>query len=253
MHGFSIKWHVQRLHGKGYFMSYITAKNLSIGYDDGIISKGLDFTVNPGEYLCVVGENGTGKSTLMKTLLRLIKPRGGSLIYDSRLQSGEIGYLPQQSSIQRDFPASVWEIVLSGNMSNFSHHFFYGKKQKENAIENMKRLEILDLKNKSFAHLSGGQRQRVLLARALCASTKLLILDEPVTGLDPKVTQELYHLLSRLNQEGLTIIMVSHDVDMALSYASHILHVGKSQLYFGPACDYKKSQAAKIFLKSKEK
>ncbi|SDB32826.1 metal ABC transporter ATP-binding protein [Eubacterium oxidoreducens] len=234
-------------------MSYITAKNLSIGYEDGVVTKDLNFTINPGEYLCVVGENGTGKSTLMKTLLKLIKPLKGSLIYDSRMEEGEIGYLPQQSLVQKDFPASVWEIVLSGNMTHFSHHFFYGKEQRKNALDNMKRLEIEDLKKKSYAHLSGGQKQRVLLARALCASSKILVLDEPVTGLDPKVTQELYNLLAKLNREGLTIVMVSHDVDMALSYATHILHVGKTQLYFGPAKDYKKSKAARIFLKSKEK
>ncbi|MCR5665614.1 MAG: metal ABC transporter ATP-binding protein [Eubacterium sp.] len=230
-------------------MSYITTKNLAIGYEDGVVAQGLNFTINPGEYLCIVGENGTGKSTLIKTLLKLIKPLSGSLIYDSRLEEGEIGYLPQQTAAQRDFPASVWEIVLSGNMANFSHHFFYGKEQRKRALENLRRLEIEDLKKKSFAHLSGGQRQRVLLARALCASSKLLVLDEPVTGLDPKVTQELYSLLERLNKEGLTIVMVSHDVEMALEHASHILHVGEKQLYFGSAKDYRKSTAAKIFIK----
>ena len=228
-------------------MAYITCKDLSLGYDGQVISEKINFDVKKGDYLCIVGENGAGKSTLMKTLLHLIEPIFGSIEYGDGISLTQIGYLPQQTQIQKDFPASVKEIVLSGTISAGTFKPFYSSSDKEKALKNMERMDILDLKNKSYRSLSGGQQQRVLLARALCATEKMLILDEPVTGLDPKVTAEFYRLIKQLNKEGLTVIMVSHDLQAAINYATHILHVGKIQQFFGPTEDYLESCAFRKF------
>lgn len=226
-------------------MSYIKCMDLALGYDGEVISENISFEVKAGDYLCIVGENGAGKSTLMKTLLHLIEPVKGEIEYGDEITGAEIGYLPQQTAVQKDFPASVWEIVMSGNASGKG--FFYGKDAKEKAISNMEKMGILDLKKKPYKNLSGGQQQRVLLARALCATEKLLILDEPVSGLDPKVTAELYRLIKELNKGGISIIMVSHDLQAAINYASHILHVGKTMQFFGTTEDYIESCAFKKF------
>lgn len=228
-------------------MAYIKAKDLALGYDGRVVTEHIEFEVGKGDYLCIVGENGAGKSTLMKTLLHLIRPVSGSLSYGDGVKEAEIGYLPQQTMVQRDFPASVWEVVLSGNLSRCGHRPFYGKKERERAMENLERMGIADLKKKCYRKLSGGQQQRVLLARALCATTKLLVLDEPVTGLDPKAASELYALIEELNKGGVTIIMVSHDLQAAVQYATHILHVGRKQLYFGTRDAYLDSDAWKEF------
>ena len=228
-------------------MAYITCDQVAVGYDGHIISENIQMEVNKGDYLCIVGENGAGKSTLMKTILNLIKPIKGTITMGDGLTLSEIGYLPQQTAIQKEFPASVKEIVLSGTLSKCGLRPFYTKREKQLAEENMKRMEIWDLRKKCYRNLSGGQQQRVLLARALCATSKLLILDEPVTGLDPKVTKEFYQLVKRLNDSGITIIMISHDVKIALTYASHILHVGKKQLFYGKKEDYITSDAWKMF------
>lgn len=228
-------------------MAYITCDQVAVGYDGHTISENIQMEVNKGDYLCIVGENGAGKSTLMKTILNLIKPIKGTITMGDGLTLSEIGYLPQQTAIQKEFPASVKEIVLSGTLSKCGLRPFYTKREKQLAEENMKRMEIWDLRKKCYRNLSGGQQQRVLLARALCATSKLLLLDEPVTGLDPKVTKEFYQLVKRLNDSGITIIMISHDVKIALTYASHILHVGKKQLFFGKKEDYITSDAWKMF------
>ena len=228
-------------------MAYITATDLAIGYDGQKVAEHIHFEVKAGDYLCIVGENGAGKSTLMKTLLHLRKSLGGSLTYGDGISPYEIGYLPQQTVVQRDFPASVWEIVLSGNLSKTGLRPFYNAKEKANAVENMERMGITHLKKESYRNLSGGQQQRVLLARALCASSKILFLDEPVTGLDPKVTAEFYALLKQMNQEGMTIIMVSHDLGSSLEYASHILHVGKGEIFYGTVEEYRKSKVSNEF------
>lgn len=222
-------------------MSYIKCENLSLGYEGTLVAENISFDVNKGDYLCILGENGAGKSTLMKTLLGLIPLMGGSITYGDGLERYEIGYLPQQTFVQKDFPASVWEIVLSGTLSKCGRRAFFGKAEKEFAEENMKRMDIWELKKECYRNLSGGQQQRVLLARALCASSKLLVLDEPVTGLDPKVTVEFYQLIKDLNNEGLTIIMVSHDIHAAVKYASHVLHVEKEQSFIGTAEEYRRS------------
>lgn len=224
-------------------MAYITCKDLTLGYDKNIVAKHIQFEVNKGDYLCIVGENGAGKSTLMKTLLHLINPISGQILYGDGMQASQIGYLPQQTVVQRDFPASVWEIVLSGNLSKCGWRPFYGKKEKQITEENMKRMDIWNLRNKCYRNLSGGQQQRVLLARALCATSELLLMDEPTSGLDPRVSAEFYHQIEEINKNGTAIIMVSHDIQAAVTYASHILHVGKQQLFFGRTEDYQKSEA----------
>lgn len=228
-------------------MSYIEAIELSVGYEGEAVGKNISFTVNPGDYLCIVGENGSGKSTLMKTILNLQKPLGGKLVVGDGLRKNEIGYLPQQTPVQKDFPASVKEIVLSGCQAKCGLRPFYNREEKEIARKNMERMDILDLADRCYRDLSGGQQQRVLLARALCATTKVLLLDEPVSGLDPKVTAQMYELIESLNKEGITIIMVSHDIEAAVRYADHILHVGDT-VYFGTKEEYLQSEEGSFFL-----
>ena len=232
-------------------MALLTIKDLSLGYDSHVIVDNLNFTVNSGDYLCIVGENGSGKTTLMKTLLNLREPIGGTITFGDGLRKNEIGYLPQQTVVQKDFPASVREIVLSGCLPRMGIRAFYNKEEKALADENMQRMGIIDLKNRSYRDLSGGQQQRVLLARALCATRKILLLDEPVAGLDMKVTSEMYRLISELNQEGVTIIMISHDVSAALQYATHILHIGED-VFFGTKKEYLKSEQGRSVLRQVE-
>ena len=219
-------------------MAYITVKDLDVGYDGRTVEKGISFQVAKGDYLCIVGENGSGKTTLMKTLLGLIPPLGGKIEVGDGLKANEIGYLPQQTVVQKDFPASVREIVLSGCQGRSGFRPFYNKAEKELAVQNMDKMGILHLADRCYRDLSGGQQQRVLLARALCATRKVLLLDEPVSGLDPKVTAEMYELIARLNREGITIIMISHDIEASVRYASHILHIGK-EIFFGTKEEYK--------------
>ena len=228
-------------------MALLTVRDLSLGYDSRVVAEGINFTVNAGDYLCIVGENGSGKSTLMKTLLHLKEPLGGEISVGEGLKKDEIGYLPQQTVVQKDFPASVREIVLSGCQGRCGLRPFYNKADRKCCEENMERMGITDLANRCYRELSGGQQQRVLLARALCATQKLLLLDEPVSGLDPKVTREMYELIERLNRDGITIIMISHDIAAAVQYASHILHVG-GNVFFGTKDEYLQSDAGRLFL-----
>lgn len=196
-------------------------KKVSFGYENQQVIKDLSFQVQEGEYVCVVGENGSGKSTLIKGLLGLIPAGSGQVNYGKEISNHVIGYLPQQTSSQKDFPATVWEVILSGCLSTRKGRFFYSKEDKEKARRQMRHLELENLASRSFGELSGGQQQRVLIARALCATESLLILDEPVTGLDPAVTRELYEILEKLNKkEHTAIVMVTHDIAGALPYAS---------------------------------
>ena len=214
-------------------MPQIKCTDLTLGYGSQEILSHLSFEVNAGDYLCIVGENGSGKTTLMKTLLGLTKPLKGSIEFSDGVTARTIGYLPQQTDVQRDFPASVREIVLSGCLGHDGFRPFYNKADKALAARSMERMNITDLSRRCYRELSGGQQQRVLLARALCATEKILLLDEPVAGLDPKVTAEMYELIESPKQaDGVTVIMISHDVDKALQYASHILHIG-SDIFFG--------------------
>ena len=232
-------------------MSFITVKNLEVGYEKKTITDPISFKVDRQDYLCIVGENGAGKSTLMKTLLGLIKPVAGEIEFGDGLKANEIGYLPQQTVVQRDFPASVREIVLSGCQARAGLRPFYNKEEKRLAEENMERMGIVALADSCYRELSGGQQQRVLLARALCATRKVLLLDEPVSGLDPKVTADMYELINGLNREGITIIMISHDIAAAVRYATHILHIG-TNLFYGSRDEYMESDEGRFFLKSQE-
>ncbi|MEE1138469.1 MAG: ABC transporter ATP-binding protein [Acutalibacteraceae bacterium] len=229
-------------------MALINVSGVSLGYEGKAIVTDLDFSVGKGDYLCIVGENGSGKSTLMKTLLGQKSVIAGKIEFGDGLKQNEIGYLPQQTEVQKDFPASVKEIVLSGCLNGCGIKPFYSKAQKKQAANIMKRLGITDLSDKCYRELSGGQQQRVLLARALCATKKLLILDEPVAGLDPVVTKNLYHLITEINKEGITVIMVSHDIHAAIEFASHILHIGNKPLFFGTKEDYKNSDGCHCFI-----
>lgn len=228
-------------------MAQLTCQNLTVGYDGRTVLQGLNFEVNPGDYLCIVGENGSGKSTLMKTILGLQAPIGGRILTGDGLRKNEIGYLPQQTQVQKDFPASVREIVLSGCQGRCGSRPFYSKEEKRLAEENIGKMGIGSLTKRCYRELSGGQQQRVLLARALCATRKMLLLDEPVSGLDPRVTAEMYGLIETLNrEEGITVMMISHDISAALKYASHILHIGDS-VFFGTKADYLQSPQGKVF------
>lgn len=233
-------------------MAQLICQDLTLGYDGHVILSGLNFEVDAGDYLCIVGENGSGKSTLMKTILGLQSPMHGKVTTGDGLRRSEIGYLPQQTVVQRDFPASVWEIVLSGCQGRQGLRPFYNKADKALACENIRKMGLDALTRRCYRELSGGQQQRVLLARALCATQKILLLDEPVSGLDPRVTAEMYDLIDTLNKrDGITIIMISHDLDAAMRYASRILHIG-STVFFGSKEDYLKSDAAYTFRKEGE-
>lgn len=229
-------------------MALIKVNDVSLGYEGKPIVTDLNFQVNKGDYLCIVGENGSGKSTLMKTLLGQKNVHSGKIEFSDGLKQNEIGYLPQQTQVQKDFPASVKEVVMSGCLNSSRFRPFYTKSQKKQAAETMEKLGITDLAKKCYRELSGGQQQRVLLARALCATKKLLVLDEPVAGLDPVVTKNLYRLISDINKEGITVIMVSHDIHAAIEFSTHILHIGNKPLFFGTKDEYKNSDGCHCFI-----
>ncbi|MDR2360214.1 MAG: metal ABC transporter ATP-binding protein [Oscillospiraceae bacterium] len=230
-------------------MTLITCRDAAFGYEGSTAVSGLNFEVRSGDYLCVVGENGSGKSTLIKGLLRLKSPLAGSVSVGGGFGAGKIGYLPQQTAAQKDFPASAYEVVLSGCLSARGILPFYSRKDKDTARKNIERLGIEPLCNRCYRELSGGQQQRVLLARALCSAKMALLLDEPVAGLDPLVTRELYRLIKEINREtGLTIIMVSHDIHSAVKYASHILHLKTKQVFFGSTAEYLNSDVGRAFI-----
>ncbi|MDD3369060.1 MAG: ATP-binding cassette domain-containing protein [Lachnospiraceae bacterium] len=230
-------------------MSLLTCQNVSFSYEGRTVLSDVQFEVEKGNYLCIVGENGAGKSTLVKGLLQLKKPSSGAILTGDGFSPDEIGYLPQQTQVQKDFPASVYEVVISGRLNHLKYRPYYGKEDKNVALEQLEKLGIIHLKNTCYRNLSGGQQQRVLLARALAATKKLLLLDEPITGLDPVASNELYELIRELNQkDGITIIMVSHDVKSAIGYASHVLQLGEKQLFFGTVEEYKNSTLGRRFI-----
>lgn len=230
-------------------MAFIECKDAAFGYEGKAAVDQLNFKVEEGNYLCIVGENGSGKSTLMKGILGLLSPMQGEILLSDGLKKNEIGYLPQQSQIQKSFPASVYEVVVSGRLNRLGRRIFFGKKDKKEALEKMEMMGILNLKNHSYQELSGGQRQRVLLARALCATRKVLLLDEPVTGLDPATTREMYRCIRDLNQKhGIAVIMISHDIDMAVKEATHILQLAETQVFFGNVEEYERSKVGKVWM-----
>ena len=230
-------------------MTLIEGKDLTLGYEgQGIISS-LSFSVGEGDYLCIVGENGSGKSTFVKTVLGLVEPLRGEIIYSGGLKRNAIGYLPQVSGIQRDFPSSVMEVTLSGCLGRHRRLFGYSSAEKQHALSILGSLGMGGKASASFQELSGGQQQRTLLARALMATEKLLFLDEPSAGLDPRTSSELYSILRDLNASGITIMMVTHDIHPALNDARTILHLSHGRYFYGPKEAYFASDMGKEFLK----
>ncbi len=234
-------------------MALLMCRDVALGYEGKTVVENVNFTIEDGDYFCIVGENGSGKSTLMKAILKLCKPMSGVIENGEGLKASEIGYLPQQTMVQRDFPASVREIVLSGCLNRCGMRPFYNKAEKQLAEDNMKKMDIYAVADRCYRDLSGGQQQRVLLARALCAARKMLLLDEPVSGLDPKVASEMYDLIEKINREDkITVVMISHDISAAEKYANKILHIGSHvPLFFGTKEDYVKSGAVSTFVQSK--
>lgn len=220
-------------------MALIACDNVSFAYEGHVVVRELSLQIRQGEYLCIVGENGSGKSTLVKGLLGLLSPVHGKITYGEGLTFSKIGYLPQRTDAQKDFPASVWEVAASGCRSARP---FLNKAEQEKVREQLRMMGVEDVRRASFATLSGGQQQRVLLARALCATESMLLLDEPVAGLDPLVTKEMYQVIDMLHQKrGLTVVMISHDIAAALRYADHILHLSHDQSFFGTTEEYRLS------------
>ncbi len=211
-------------------MALLSCKDVTLGYGSSKITEHLSFQVNENDYLCIVGENGSGKSTLMKTCLGLLRPLSGSIVFGDGLKATEIGYLPQQTAIQRDFPASCQEIVLSGCLNQCGLRPFYSKEEKRRAAQNMERMGISHLSKRCYRELSGGQQQRVLLARALCATRKFLLLDEPAAGLDPNAAAQMHTLIQQLNKSGITIMMITHDITGVIHHATHILHFDSQKI-----------------------
>ena len=228
-------------------MSAVSVSDVTLSYDNLTVAEHVSFDVEFGDYVCIVGENGTGKSTLLKTIVGIHQPKSGHILFDCDIRNGDIGYLPQQTVFRDDFPASVGEIVLSGCLGLLGKRPFFGAEERRIADKNMDLLGISDLKKTSFRELSGGQRQRVLLAKALCCARKILVLDEPVTGLDPLVTADMYSILRLINGEGVTIIMVSHEIGEAVKQASKILHLKHGVEFYGKTEDYLKSSVGKLF------
>lgn len=232
----------------------IQCKNADLGYENKSIVDNVNITVNTGDYVCIIGENGAGKSTLIKTILGLIKPVSGEIIVDESIRSGNIGYLPQQTPAQKDFPATVFEVVLSGFLNSCKKRPFYNKAEKKNALENMEKMQIADLRKKCYRELSGGQQQRVLLTRALCAAKKILILDEPVTGLDPDASYRLYDTLDYLNKnENMAIIMVSHDIKNVLLRVDKIIQINEGQVFYGTVKEYYQTEQGKKYARGEVK
>lgn len=227
----------------------IKCSNISVSYDDVDVLKNISFSVCNNDYLCIVGANGSGKSTLIKCLLGIKKADSGDIIMNDGLKPTDIGYLPQQTVMQKGFPATVEEVVISGCLNSRGYRPFYSKKEKNMAYQNMKRLGIADLKKRCYRDLSGGQQQRVLLARALCSAQKLILLDEPVTGLDPIAITEMYSLIKELNQkDGISIIMVSHDIQNLLQHTKHVLHLTDDGAFYGTVDEYLTSEIANKFI-----
>ncbi len=229
-------------------MKRLTVKNLTLAYDGKRVVNDLSFSVENGEYLCIIGENGTGKSTLLKGILGIVKPTLGSIDFCCDRHRTSIGYLPQQQVVQHDFPASVKEVVMSG-FAGKTRWPWFNRAMKAKAMDNLKLLGIEELVNQPFSELSGGQQQRALLARALCATEDLLLLDEPVNALDPNAAKEMYAVIKKLNQSGMTVIMISHDINSAVKSADKILHLSKSDYFFGTSAEYLVSGFGDSFLK----
>ena len=214
-------------------MALIRLNNATVSYEGDLAAENVSFSVEKGDYLVILGENGSGKSTVMKAMLGLVKLKSGEVIHSDGLKKNGVGYLPQQTRIQRDFPASVEEVVQSGVVNRLGRRLFPGREEKQRARQQMERLEIWEMRKRPYRALSGVQQQRVLLARALCATDSLLLLDEPVTGLDPETTAEMYEIIRNINRQGVAIVTVSHDVGQALRDAKHVLVMERTVRFYG--------------------
>lgn len=233
-------------------MALLTCEHVSFAYEGVTVVRDLNFSVGNGDYLCIVGENGTGKSTLLKGLLQLKAPSDGNIYMGDGLKADEISYIPQQTEVQKDFPADVFEVVLSGCLNRLKWRPFYGHQEKTLVCEKLEQFGIAALKKRSYRELSGGQQQRVLLARAMCAAKKLILLDEPSVGLDPLAAEELYDLIARINHDfGITVVMVSHDIQSVLRRAEKILHLDTKQLFFGTVEAYENSPVGVNFIRGR--
>jgi len=230
-------------------MTIINCENVSLSYDKNIVLSDLSFSVNKGNYLCIVGENGSGKSSLLKALLGLIPVANGSIVFSREFPRNSIAYLAQQNEAQKEFPASVYEVVMSGRLPKKGILPFYTKSDREIVSKILDTLSLTQLRNRSFRELSGGQQQRVLLARAMVMEAQLLFVDEPTTGLDPLVTAELYRMINDAHKGGITVVMVTHDIEAAAKYATHILHLQNKPLFFGTAEEYMLSDVGRRYLK----
>ena len=231
----------------------LKCEHVDFGYENQDVVIDVSLEVSTGDYICIVGENGSGKSTLMKGILGLLKPTDGKIEISEELKKAGIGYLPQQTAALKDFPATVFEVVISGCLGKRGNRPFYSPKEKQTALSNLERLGIADLKKSCFRDLSGGQKQRALIARALCATDKLLILDEPITGLDPSAIQDFYNIIRKLNrEEQVAILMVSHDMANIVRQAGKILHLQQKALFWGTVQDYLKSGIGNQFLGGEE-
>jgi len=227
-------------------MALIGIKNVTIAFEGAVAVDNVSLSVKKGEYLVIVGENGSGKSTLMRAMLGLVRPRSGRIVYGDGLHKNQIGYLPQQTEAQRDFPASVEEVVLSGCVSRMGLRWRFSRQQREKALANMELLDVAKFRKKSYRNLSGGQQQRVLLARALCATDSILLLDEPVTGLDPAAAEEMYSIIRKLNKEhGVAVVMVSHDIHGAMRDADKVLGMGRRMNFHGSVSEYEREYVQK--------
>lgn len=230
----------------------VEVKDLTLSYEGSNVIENLSFNILSGDYLCVIGENGSGKSTLMHAILGLKKQTDGKIIFKS-LKRTQIGVLPQQNPTQNDFPALVSEVVMSGCVNRSSRGPFLASGSKKLVFENLERLGITSLANRPFRDLSGGQKQRVLLARALCSAEKMLVLDEPVSGLDPKATADIYSLIADLNRKnGMTVLMVTHDIRAALCYSTKILRINKGSVFFGTTEEFKALPEAEAYIDRKD-
>ncbi len=230
-------------------MELMRCENLSLAYDGLVALSEVSFSIKEADYLCILGDNGTGKSTLLRAILGLKRLHKGIVSYENGLKKSEIGYLAQQTDVQKEFPASVMEVVLSGCIAGNQRSPFYKKDQKERARKALQTLDITELSKSCYCELSGGQQQRVMLARAICAAKRVLVLDEPTTGLDPKMTTEFFDLMQRMNQEeGVAIVMVTHDIHCATKYSKHILHLGEKTSFYGSCADYRESELGKHYI-----
>ncbi len=221
----------------------IICKNLSVGYNNIPLHSNINLTITAGQYVCIVGENGAGKSTFMKTLLGLLPPIEGSITMGENLSRLDVGYLPQQTQTQKEFPASVYEVVISGCLNKMGFRPFYNKAEHRLAKGMLEKLNIGNLSKRSYSELSGGQQQRVLLARALCATNKVLLLDEPTAGLDIATTKEFYKSIKQLNKEGITIIMITHNLNDVIDDADYVLCINEVGVKCMEVEDYKEGMA----------